>query len=147
MTACLQIATAAAAGGDFPGQDAVGRCVDHSLAAARQPATDLVVRVVDEAEMRELNRRFRGRDAATNVLAFPFGDPGEGDPGYLGDIVICLPVVTREARDRNTSVSRHFFHMVAHGTLHLCGLDHDTDEKAEEMERLEQRVLARLGVD
>ncbi len=146
MTICLQIATEAP-DGDFPGQDAIERCVGRSLAAARRPANDLVVRVVDEPEMCELNRRFRGRNASTNVLAFPFEHPEEADHDYLGDIVICLPVVTTEARDRNISVSRHFFHMVIHGTLHLCGLDHDTDEKAEEMERLEQHVLARLGVD
>lgn len=143
MTVCLQIATEFPSQ-DFPGQDAVKRCVGQSLAAVRHPETDLVVRVVDEEEMCELNRRFRGRNAPTNVLAFPFEYSGEAGQDYLGDIVICLPVVVMEAQDQKISISRHFSHMVIHGTLHLCGLDHDTDENAAKMERFEQCLLDRI---
>ena len=106
---------------------------------------ELVVRITDEAESRRLNRHYRGRNAPTNVLSFPF-EPLPGiDVWHVGDLVICAPVVASEARQQGKSNEAHWAHMVVHGTLHLQGYDHDTDEQAGEMERLETEILAGLG--
>lgn len=110
----------------------------------------LTVRVVDEGEARTLNRDFRGRDYATNVLSFPFADlPPEAlaemDSMYLGDLAICAPVVAREAAEQGKTAPAHWAHMVVHGVLHLAGHDHQNDTEAAAMEQLERRVLADLG--
>lgn len=113
-------------------------------------ATGVTIRVVDEAEAQALNRDFRGRDYATNVLSFPFADvPPEaldemGAP-YLGDLAICAPVVVREASEQGKTPESHWAHMVIHGVLHLGGHDHQNDSEADAMERLERRILAELG--
>ncbi len=92
------------------------------------------------------NREFRGRDYATNVLSFPY-EPGPGEhPGLLGDIVICAPVVLREANEQGKPARDHFAHLAIHGVLHLLGYDHESDADAERMEALERRVLAALGI-
>ena len=113
---------------------------------------DVSVRIVDEAEMTELNHRYRGKQRSTNVLAFPaeLGDlPGlpASDAGLLGDLVICAPVVAREAEEQRKPAAVHWAHMVVHGMLHLLGYDHETDAEAREMESLEIAALARLGVE
>lgn len=114
--------------------------------AGRRRRCALTVRIVDEAESAALNRRWRGRRGATNVLSFPAGKLPAPGPRLLGDIVICAPVVEREARRQGKSRAAHWAHMVVHGTLHLLGYDHQQSAEAEKMERLETRVLARLGV-
>jgi len=111
---------------------------------------DLAIRVVDEAEGRRLNLRYRGKDKPTNVLSFP-ADLPEGLPEgvrlpLLGDLVICAPVVAREAREQGKSLAAHYAHMTVHGTLHLLGLDHENDRDAARMEQLEREILATLGV-
>ena len=106
----------------------------------------LTIRLVDEAEGLELNRRFRGRDGATNVLSFAF-EPMPGlpeDQAVLGDLVICAPVVAREADQQGKSVRAHHAHMAIHGTLHLLGYDHLTEDDAVRMERIECEILAGL---
>jgi probable rRNA maturation factor len=118
-------------------------------AAAAGPArARMGIRVVDVAESRRLNRTYRGKDRATNVLSFgaagarlPTGEP------FLGDLVICAPVVAREARAQGKPQRAHWAHMVVHGTLHLLGLDHGEAREAREMERMETGILARLGYD
>ena len=110
---------------------------------------DVSVRIVDEHEMRTLNRDYRNQDKPTNVLAFPAGDAGFVPPGeipLLGDIVVCAAVVAREAEEQGKLLDHHWSHMLVHGTLHLLGYDHDTDLEAEEMEALERRVLNSLGI-
>lgn len=110
---------------------------------------DIAVRVVDAAEMRILNRDYRDQDKPTNVLAFPAGDPGFLPPGerpLLGDIVVCADVVAREAGEQGKSPGDHWSHMLVHGALHLLGHDHDTEQEAEQMEALERRILASLGI-
>ena len=100
----------------------------------------VTVRYVAEAEARRLNRQYRGRDYATNVLSFPYGSaPPEGD------VVICAPVVAREAREQGKDVEAHHAHLLVHGLLHLAGHDHERGAEAARMERLERRILARLG--
>lgn len=116
--------------------------------ALRQRSADseLTIRVVDEAEGRELNRTWRHKDYATNVLSFPADVPdGILDIPLLGDLVICAPVVEREAAEQGKPSRAHWAHLVIHGCLHLLGYDHIEDDEAEEMEALERELLAELG--
>ena len=108
-------------------------------------ALSLTVRVIGEEEMAKLNRRYRGRNQSTNVLSFPI----EPLPGMctdlLGDIVVCGPVVDREAVIQHKSPMGHWAHMVVHGLLHLFGYNHESDQDAMVMEALEKSVLEGLG--
>lgn len=107
------------------------------------------VRVVDEDEARHLNQQFRGIDRPTNVLSFPADNAGLPPelPRSLGDIVICAPIVAREAREQGKQVDDHWIHLLIHGALHLLGYDHESDEDALRMESLERELLAAQGVD
>ena len=107
-------------------------------ALARQ--AEVTLRIVAAAEARRLNREFRGKDYATNVLTFVYGEAP-----LAGDIVICAPVVAREAREQGKAVAAHWAHLVVHGLLHLQGHDHERDDEARRMERREKRILAGLG--
>lgn len=102
--------------------------------------------VVDEAEGRALNRGYRGKDYATNVLSFALneGDTVAGMP-LFGDLVFCAPVVAREAAEQGKSLDAHYAHLVVHGMLHLQGFDHEADDEAEAMEALETVILGKLG--
>ena len=100
--------------------------------------------VVDEAQSRELNHRFRDKDAATNVLAFP-GDNNLLDYDCLGDLVICAPLVTTEALQQGKPLDAHWAHLVVHGMLHLQGFDHQSEDQASSMEALEIEILDTLG--
>ena len=120
--------------------------VAATLAAAACDDLDLTVRVVDAQEMTRLNQRYRGRNSPTNVLAFPFENVVGVEYPYLGDIVICLDIVKIESNQLDISIQNHFAHMVVHGTLHLCGFDHQDQEEAEEMEVREQQVLGEFGL-
>ena len=111
---------------------------------------DLAIRIVDSKEGRSLNRHYRARDYATNVLSFPAELP-EGLPKgvklpLLGDLVICAPVVAREAREQKKALNEHYAHLTVHGTLHLLGWDHEDEREAECMEQLEREILASLGI-
>ena len=101
--------------------------------------------IVDEAEGAELNQQWRNKSGATNVLSFPSDLPAELGLPLLGDLVICAPVVAREALEQKKSLNSHWAHMMVHGTLHLLGFDHIDDDQAEEMESLETDILARIG--
>ena len=118
-----------------------------ALAAWQDPTREaqVVVRVSDEAESRQLNHEFRGIDKATNVLSFPFDPIPEIDLDHVGDLVICAPVVEREAGEQGKRPEAHWAHMVVHGILHLQGYDHGTDAEAAEMEALESDILTALG--
>lgn len=112
----------------------------------RTADSELTIRLVDEAEGRELNSTWRHKDYATNVLSFPADVPDEMlDIPLLGDLVICVPVVTREAAEQGKALDAHWAHLVIHGCLHLLGYDHIDDDEAQEMEALEQSLLAELG--
>ena len=111
---------------------------------------DLAIRVVDEAEGRSLNKHYRGKDYATNVLSFPAELP-EGLPKnvrlpLLGDLVLCAPVIAREAAQQGKPLNAHYAHLTVHGALHLLGWDHDNDADAAAMEQLEREILAGLGI-
>jgi len=132
---------------DSPGDAWLMRSASAALAAAERADDDIEVslRIVGESEMQALNARYRGRDYATNVLSFPAEFPPGLDLALIGDIVICAPVVTREAREQGKPTVAHWDHMLVHGVLHLLGYDHETDADATVMEDLERRALATLG--
>jgi probable rRNA maturation factor len=106
---------------------------------------DLAIRVVDTKEARSLNRHYRGKDYATNVLSFPADLPPEMQVPLLGDLVICAPVVAKEAAEQGKTLAAHYAHLTIHGTLHLLGLDHENEKEAEAMELIERELLADLG--
>ena len=105
---------------------------------------EITIRVVDEEESAALNGKFRHKPYATNVLSFPYESEGVDEP-VLGDLVICAPVVAREAGEQGKEPQAHWAHMVVHGVLHLLGHDHIQEEEAERMEMKERQILARLG--
>jgi len=108
--------------------------------------TELTLRLVDKSESRELNARFRGKDQPTNVLSFPAELPPGIDIPLLGDIVICAPLVEEEAQAQDKPLQEHWAHLVIHGVLHLLGYDHQVEQDAIEMERIEVELLASLGI-
>ena len=154
-----------------PGKARLQRWVDQAIALAQPPRrpVELTIRFVDTEEGRALNRDYRGRDYATNVLSFPgavadmptelladaAGSAGlspaeqslenEQTEHYIGDLVICVPVVQAEALAQHKTRDAHFAHLTVHGVLHLLGYDHETETEAELMESLEVRILAELG--
>ena len=109
--------------------------------------SEISIRIVDTEEGQSLNHQWRNKDYATNVLSFPSDLPPELNLPLLGDLVICAPVVEREAKEQNKSTSSHWAHMVIHGTLHLLGYDHIEEAEAVEMEGLETQVMQSLGYD
>jgi len=129
---------------DLPSPGQFQEWARAALADARDEA-ELSIRVVDEAEGAELNRRYRGGDGPTNVLSFPFSAPEGVEFVLLGDVVICAPVVRRESAGQGKDPLAHWAHMVVHGCLHLLGHDHQDDAQAQRMEALERGILARLG--
>ena len=109
--------------------------------AALRADAEVTVRVVGETEGRELNRTYRGKDYATNVLTFDYAR----EPVVQADLVLCAPVVAKEAKAQRKDLIAHYAHLTVHGILHLQGYEHDDERGAEEMETLEKRILKRLG--
>lgn len=119
----------------------------HSVARWIRHALDLdgeiTVRIVDAEEGQQLNREFRGKDYATNVLTFDYAQ----EPMVMADLVLCAPVVAREAAEQGKTLAAHYAHLLVHGTLHAQGWDHETgEEDAEAMEAREIEILAGLGI-
>ena len=133
--------------------EALARRSVHAAMAASPYAglseSEISVLFTGDEEVRELNRHWRGKDKATNVLSFPMAAPDEiADAPMLGDVVLARGVCEREAAEKKVSIEAHAAHLVVHGTLHLLGYDHEQgEEAAAEMESLERRALARIGVD
>mgnify|MGYP001556046500 CR=1 FL=1 len=129
----------------FPAHKAaLGRAdVAQWIKAALFADGELTVRFVDADEGRTLNRTYRGKDYATNVLTFAYAE-SEDDP-VSGDLVLCCPVIEREAAEQGKPLAAHYAHMIVHGTLHAQGYDHENDDEAQEMEALETDILAGLG--
>jgi len=126
------------------------RWVHYALAGALQDGlagvrvAEFSLRLVGLAEGRRLNREFRGRDYATNVLTFEYGTDPAGTA--RGDIIICVPVLAREAREQRKPLLHHAAHLTIHGVLHALGYDHLRARDAKRMESLETAVLARMGI-
>jgi probable rRNA maturation factor len=117
----------------------VQRCIRHAL----ERDAEITVRIVDAEEGQTLNRDYRGKDYATNVLTFDYAT----EPMVMADLVLCAPVVAREAKELKKSLADHYAHLLVHGTLHAQGWDHETgEEDAEAMEARETEILAGLGV-
>ncbi|MFK0569757.1 rRNA maturation RNase YbeY [Endozoicomonas sp.] len=110
-----------------------------------RPDAEISLLIVDTEEGAELNRQWRNKEGPTNVLSFPSDLPAELELPLLGDLIICAPVVEREAIEQKKSLNSHWAHMMVHGTLHLLGYDHIDDQEAEEMESLETDILGQLG--
>lgn len=132
----IQCATAAT---DVPVRSQFRKWVKAALAHD----AEIVLRIVDEAEGRRLNRDFRGKDYATNVLTFGYGNTRT----LSGDIVLCAPVIENEARQQHKNPGAHYAHLAVHGVLHLQGYDHENDTDAAIMEQRETEILERLGYD
>jgi probable rRNA maturation factor len=128
----------------IPAPRTLRRYANCAYAALRRRPALLTLRVVGEAEGRRLNRRWRARDQATNVLSFPHPELPGVRPPLLGDIVLCAPTITREARERGIAAHAHWAHLVTHGVLHLLGHTHDRANDTRRMQALERRVLAGL---
>jgi probable rRNA maturation factor len=146
----LQIVAAAV---DLPDEAEFGRWVAAALQAAGETSAtgyDLAVRLVDEDESQALNKRYRQQDKPTNVLSFScdgLPDVPAGLVRPLGDLVICVPVVQREAAEQGKKLHDHWAQMVIHGTLHLLGYDHQAEEQAISMEALETRILQEFEIE
>jgi len=108
--------------------------------------TNACLRVVDEPEAKALNNQYRHIDKATNVLSFPAEIPSQVGMNFLGDIVICAPVVDYEVQQQSKASNAHWAHLLIHGILHLQGYDHEDDQTADEMESLEIEILQRLNI-
>lgn len=130
---------------NLPGAADLQRWARAALQADVQKA-QISLLLVEGEEGRALNRDYRGKDYATNVLSFALNE-GETLPGMplFGDLVLCVPVVEREAAEQDTPLAAHYAHLTVHGMLHLQGYDHEHDDEAEVMEALETAILAKLG--
>ncbi len=118
----------------------VARWIRHALSHD----AEITVRVVDSEEGQVLNRDYRHKDYATNVLTFDYAQA----PVVVADLVLCAPVVAREAHEQGKTLQDHYAHLLVHGTLHAQGWDHETSEQdAEEMEAVEVAILGELGVE
>ena len=124
------------------------RAIREAASATSTLMGEIAIVLTDDSAIRALNRHWRGKDAATNVLSFPAGEPRStrGIPRLLGDIVIAYETTEREARAEHKPFMNHLIHLAVHGFLHLAGHDHAADDQAAAMERLEAAILARLGV-
>lgn len=128
----------------LPADSQIRRWAGAALQGLKRPA-EVVIRIVDAAEMTALNRQYRNKDGPTNVLAFPCEPPPGVDTGLLGDVVICAPLVAEEAIAGQKSQEAHWAHLVIHGLLHLRGFDHQDASAAAVMEARETQLLGRLG--
>lgn len=130
---------------NHPTESAIDNWVHGALVHENRDGEISVV-VVDEDGMTDLNQQYRGKTGPTNVLSFP-ADLPEGIPlALLGDIVLCSPLIEKEAQQQNKKLEAHWAHLVIHGTLHLLGYDHENDEDAENMEQREINILAEFGI-
>jgi probable rRNA maturation factor len=131
-------------GDDLPSEAEIRKWARAAWQGVDDPA-DVVVRITGEDESHRLNLEYRGMDKPTNVLSFPFDPVPEVEFHHVGDLLICAPVVAREAHEQGKSMAAHWAHMVVHGMLHLQGFDHVRTHEAEEMEALETLILTQMG--
>ncbi len=108
--------------------------------------SEIVIRIIDEEEMIIFNQQYRDKKASTNILSFPYEAPTGFNSILLGDLLICAPVIEKEAVQQNKSLNNHWAHIVIHGVLHLLGYDHIEDEEAEEMEAKEIEILKKIKI-
>lgn len=129
----------------LPTDDEFLKWLSETLNFEKHSDTELTIRLVDEEESAELNQQYRHKKGPTNILSFPFDAPDEVELNLLGDLVICVDIVKKEAIEQKKEELAHWAHMIIHGTLHLLGYDHLTDEQASIMETKEIKILSQLG--
>jgi len=129
-----------------PDQQQIQHWVDAALAGYDQD-TEIVVRIVDEQESAELNEQYRHKSGPTNILSFPVDLPKGVELDLLGDLVICTPVLEKEALEQGKPLAHHWAHIIVHGVLHLLGYDHIDDADAELMENKEIAILSKLNIN
>jgi probable rRNA maturation factor len=125
------------------------KAAEAAVAVADEADEDFEVSVMltDDAQIRELNRTWRGKDKPTNVLSFPAPEPpGATGPRHLGDIALAYETLVRESEEESKELAHHFAHLIVHGVLHLLGYDHEVEAEADIMEALEVKALATLGI-
>jgi probable rRNA maturation factor len=143
MTLIVDIQMASASE-EAPDPQSIERWVSAAIGNQRE-STELSIRIVDVDEGQILNEQFRGSTGATNVLSFPFENESPEPLPLIGDIVICAPVVLKEASEQNKTLNAHWAHMIIHGVLHLLGYDHQNENDANLMESLETEIMQGLG--
>jgi probable rRNA maturation factor len=111
----------------------------------RKKKYEIVIRIVDAKEINELNKKFRKKNKPTNIISFNFYPPAGVKTNLLGDLVICAPIMRKEAKSQNKTFISHWAHITIHGVLHLLGLDHMNKKEAQKMEKLEIKLLGELG--
>jgi probable rRNA maturation factor len=130
---------------NIPSDRLLRKWVNAALAGIKAAnASEVTLRVVNAAEGRNLNSAFRGKDYPTNILTFVYHE--KKSPVLMGDLVVCAPVVAREAKDQHKTLADHYAHLCVHGILHLGGFDHENPRDAKRMESLEVKILSELGV-
>lgn len=121
---------------------------EKSYKHVAEKLAECTIRIVGSNEGQQLNHDYRQKDKPTNVLSFSYDDyDPESEVEYLGDIVLCYPVVLKESEEQGKLPKNHFAHLIVHGILHLCGFDHEKKAEAEQMEQLEIQILAKLQID
>ena len=130
----------------IPSLEQIEAWANAVLVAENTGEQEITVRFTDDEESQTLNHDYRGKDKPTNVLSFPFEVPPGIEMNLLGDLVICVPVIMREAQEQDKTPTNHYAHMVVHGILHLLGYDHIDDADADIMEAKEIRILASLNI-
>lgn len=133
--------------GQVPEQALFQKWAEAALQEDVTEDCELSIRLVEVEESAELNNTYRGKTGPTNVLSFPFDSPIPMEPKLLGDLVICVPIVEKEALEQAKELEHHWAHLVVHGCLHLLGYDHIEDDQAEEMEAFEIEILQILAID
>lgn len=129
---------------NIPSESDFYRWVSAALVDRRDNA-EVVIRVVDETESAQLNKTYRNKSGATNVLSFPFEAPDHVKLELLGDLVLCAPVIAKESVQQHKTAESHWAHITVHGVLHLLGYDHLASDQAEVMEALETEILTAMG--
>jgi probable rRNA maturation factor len=129
----------------LPAQERFQYWVDAVLSDNTQNS-EIVIRIIDEPEMVKFNKQYRDKKGATNILSFPFDVPDGVESNLLGDLLVCAPIVEKEALIQHKKIEHHWAHMIVHGVLHLLGYDHIENEEAEEMEVLEIKILKKIKI-
>lgn len=146
MSLILEIQNSVASD-DVPSKGEFSAWAEAALVGDAGTERELTIRIVDEHECAHLNKTYRGKEGPTNVLSFTHEDPPGVQTNILGDLVICAPIIRREAAEQNKELLAHWAHMVVHGVMHLQGHDHEQTDQAEKMEAIETKVLTGLGFD
>ena len=121
------------------------RAAEAALAQQKVKKAAVTIALADDAEVKELNKAYRGKNKPTNVLSFPNGEL-EGGVTQLGDIILAYETMVAEAKDQKKTLKSHITHLTIHGVLHLLGFDHEVEKEAEIMESFEIKILARMGI-